>query len=477
MHVWHRAPWVNYLYDAGYGPFVLTVDSKFMIIRDIMMIGSVLWTLLVEPFEAAVGAFGSFTVVGSFCSDLFFALDIPLHFFLAIDKHQANVVHHVFDRKVIALRYMRGWLLVDVISGFPFGLSMQYVMHHTVPNIYVFKIITFSQLIRVSKLVRAKIAMRFDLPFSRLALLRCSILAFVSAHWFACIWTALVSLQPESKTWVHALLQSKVGIDGPYDEFAHNLFGVYLWAIYFAATLVTTVGFGDITPQSNLECAVTSFGIVMGSIIWAFILSSLIDILNNMDKPRQNFEQAMDELNRIAERHKLPDALRHDARTYFFESEELWRFQAIHKVTEHMSPSLQGRTALALNKVWLERVPCFKLMFKAADHTKDALTCFVEVSRNLRQQIYPAGEVLLELALHIVHHGCLSAGGRILVTGDIWGEDRLCVNIDNHSRIHPVSVTTSSTFALGFVPTNSFYAWVALSMDTSRRFFFRCSRC
>lgn len=446
MHVWSRAPWVNYLYDGGRGAFVFTSDSKLMIIRDITMFLAVMWTALVAPLEFASASFLGAEAAGcGLLADLFFILDVPFHFFVAVDKRRATDVRSVFDRKVIAREYVRGWLLVDLISAFPFEWYQQHIMANGHVRIQVSRFIMLIELVRISKLHRGKLFVRFDVPYFELELLRCATLAFISSHWLSCVWICIGSMEGDGDTWVDALVQSKVGLHG---DFGESLYAVYLWAFYFAATLITTVGFGDITPQNNLECVIAVVGIAAGSVIWAIILSSFIEILNGMDKQRQKFEYTMDELNRIAQCYGLPDALRHDIRTYFFECEELWRFQSRQNVIERMSPTLQGRTALALNRVWLECVPCFQLILKEAHQMPDAMFFFVSVSKCLIQKIYPKGEALADMCLHVVQKGCLSAGIVTIVPGQIWGEDTLCMNPENRGKLQPICLTTSSMLSI-----------------------------
>merc|ERR1719174_3516917 len=96
--------------------------------------------------------------------------------------------------------------------------------------------------------------------------------------------------------------------------------------------------------------------VILGSILWAYILSSLLNILNSVNPHRTAFEATMDELNAMMLDHSLPEALRRDVRHYFFECEDVWKFQRRSDLIQRMSPSLKGRVTLALCGEWIEKV-------------------------------------------------------------------------------------------------------------------------
>jgi len=50
---------------------------------------------------------------------------------------------------------------------------------------------------------------------------------------------------------------------------------------YFAFTSLSTVGFGDYVPRSNLERAVGAFMLLSGVAIFSYIMGNFIQILNN----------------------------------------------------------------------------------------------------------------------------------------------------------------------------------------------------
>jgi len=61
-----------------------------------------------------------FWVMSDVISDLIFLIDLPLNFiFIEVDKNSGDLI---FDRKKIAIMYLKSWFLFDAVSSFPVNL-------------------------------------------------------------------------------------------------------------------------------------------------------------------------------------------------------------------------------------------------------------------------------------------------------------------------------------------------------------------
>ena len=52
--------------------------------------------------------------------------------------------------------------------------------------------------------------------------------------------------------------------------------------VYFAFTTLSTVGFGDYNPKSEIERIVTTFILLVGVACFSYIMGQFIDILMNL---------------------------------------------------------------------------------------------------------------------------------------------------------------------------------------------------
>ena len=83
----------------------------------------------------------------------------------------------------------------------------------------------------------------------------------------------------------------------------------YLYSVYWALTTLTTVGYGDITPTNNAERVFSLFALLTGALVFGYMLSSIGDLLRNVDK---NMQRLVDES--ALTRNEITDALRREIR-------------------------------------------------------------------------------------------------------------------------------------------------------------------
>ena len=85
--------------------------------------------------------------------------------------------------------------------------------------------------------------------------------AVLVAHFSACVWIHLGKLN--SNSWVN-VLENGIDSEGEYqppdDQWKHyGAYEEYVFALYWVFTVLTTVGYGDVTP-------VTCFGMIVAAI-------------------------------------------------------------------------------------------------------------------------------------------------------------------------------------------------------------------
>ena len=65
----------------------------------------------------------------------------------------------------------------------------------------------------------------------------------------------------------------------------------YLYSIYWALMTLTTVGYGDITPTNDTERVYVLFCLLVGAVVFGFLLSTLGDVLSNVDQNATKIEE------------------------------------------------------------------------------------------------------------------------------------------------------------------------------------------
>ena len=64
-----------------------------------------------------------------------------------------------------------------------------------------------------------------------------------------------------------------------------------------AARPVSRLSYGDIVPLTNVEYIVTASYMIIGGVIWAYLIGSLTTIVTNLNHHQAHFKHIMAELN------------------------------------------------------------------------------------------------------------------------------------------------------------------------------------
>lgn len=105
-------------------PGIFYPNSQFKIFWEILMAIILLFTCFITPinfaFQDELDLIPWWTIF-NYCIDFLFFLDILVVFNSALDE---SMVNYIDDRKQIAIAYLKGWFLIDVLSIFPFEVLL-----------------------------------------------------------------------------------------------------------------------------------------------------------------------------------------------------------------------------------------------------------------------------------------------------------------------------------------------------------------
>lgn len=81
---------------------------------------------------------------------------------------------------------------------------------------------------------------------------------------------------------------------------------MYAVAIYLTVSTITTVGYGDISGNNNLERMFFSVVMIVGVVSFSFANGSLASIIQNYDNSNAQYQERLVTLNKIYKEYKLP---------------------------------------------------------------------------------------------------------------------------------------------------------------------------
>merc|ERR1719188_2929712 len=239
----------------------------------------------------------------------------------------------------------------------------------------------------------------------------------------ACVWGSLAIHLSDgnTRTWFSHVRADD--LDGEHlhagDLEGEEMF-VYGMSVYWAIITLTSIGYGDIIPQNGVEYLVATVCSAVMASIWAYVIGSVCGIVSTLDPHEVSFKRTMDDLNWMMTDVDMPSDMAQRFRKYFVEAKEMNKQRIENIVIDQMSPQLQGECAMFLHQKWIGQVWYLKGMPSEV---------VVWAARHLTLMVYaPHEEVLPERTLFIVRHGVCASAGRILIGGDIWGQDMLISN-------------------------------------------------
>lgn len=235
----------------------------------------------------------AYVVVGLVCNGMFL-FDLILTFNRAYQAPRDKGGRYVYNRRVIARRYLKGWFLVDVVSTIPYDLPLIFLAQsgRDVLNEFQYSIraTSFLKLVRGLKLIPVFrgviffLTHRLRVTYAAAEILRLSVFMIFMVHYLACLWTYVglhyepsdISAAAGETTWIE-----KNGMQVYVD------LGGYMHRLYAVATFVSIVavfgGVSSISPNNHYEYVVLSVMMLVGGLCWAYVLSSLCGIFSSLN--------------------------------------------------------------------------------------------------------------------------------------------------------------------------------------------------
>ncbi|KAM0009270.1 putative cyclic nucleotide-binding domain, potassium channel, voltage-dependent, EAG/ELK/ERG [Helianthus debilis subsp. tardiflorus] len=327
------------------------MDSKYRYWQTLMVV-MVAYSAWTYPFEVAFLKSSSHThkqlYIADSIVDLFFAIDIVLTFFVAYVDPTTHLL--VRDPKSIATRYLSTWFVMDLASTLPFELiSYLFTGHHRMGLPYtVLGLLRFWRLRRVKQFfTRLEKDIRFNYFWVRCARLLCVTLFLV--HCAGCIYYLLAVLYPhEGRTWIGS-------INPGFRK--DDLYILYISAIYWSITTMTTVGYGDLHAENAAEMVFIIFYMLFNLGLTAYIIGNMTNLVVEGTRRTMEFRNSIEAASSFVGRNRLPTRLKEQILAYMclrFKAESLNQQQLIEQLPKTICKSIRQHLFLpTVEKVYL----------------------------------------------------------------------------------------------------------------------------
>uniref|UniRef100_A0A8C5J1I8 KCNH2 protein n=1 Tax=Junco hyemalis TaxID=40217 RepID=A0A8C5J1I8_JUNHY len=294
--------------------------SPFKAVWDWLILLLVIYTAIFTPYSAAFLLSDSEEAqrhhCGYSCSplnvvdlivDIMFIIDILINFRTTYVNSNEEVVSHPAK---IAIHYFKGWFLIDMVAAIPFDLLIfGSGSEETTTLIGLLKTARLLRLVRVAR----KLDRYSEYGAAVLFLLMCTFALI--AHWLACIWYAIGNVEGQRTGWLHALGQQ---IGKPLNgSFGPSIKDKYVTALYFTFSSLTSVGFGNVSPNTNSEKIFSICVMLIGSLMYASIFGNVSAIIQRLYSGTARYHTQMLRVREFIRFHQIPNPLRQRLEEYF----------------------------------------------------------------------------------------------------------------------------------------------------------------
>jgi hypothetical protein len=260
--------------------------------------------------------------------------------------------------------YLRSWFVVDLLAAMPFTILLTGFPIDT-QGFKAIRLIRLTRLLKLAKLVPLirKLTFLKSLNPSILRIILFFVILIFVIHWMACGWIALSEIVSGS-----------------------DPLTTYLRAIYWVVTTMTTVGYGDITPQSNFQVLYAILIMMIGVATYGYVVANLSSYFGNIDTARSEFSRKMAILNAFLVYRDIPLELEKRIRSYY---NYIWENRMDHdedEVIRELPDSLKLDVKLFLRQPLISKVPMFQ---KASPNLKDDLV------NHLNIHVYMPGDIIV----------------------------------------------------------------------------------
>ncbi|XP_041118972.1 potassium voltage-gated channel subfamily H member 8-like [Polyodon spathula] len=460
--------------------FILLHYGTFKAGWDWLILLATFYVAVTVPFNVCISVVGgrddwssasrSPPSVSDILVEILFMLDILLNFRTTYVSKSGQVV---YDPRSICVHYATTWLFVDLIAALPFDLLYAF-------NISVYFGVHLLKTVRLLRLLRLLQKLERYSQYSSVVLTLLMLMFALLAHWMACIWFFIGQKELDLHKpgtwdigWLHELGKR---LGSPYvltpllrapdsgnvtvlggapqnssqwnvsggellggaslnssqgSESAAELTGgpsvrsSYVTSLYFALSSLTSVGFGNVSANTDAEKIFSICTMLIGALMHAVVFGNVTAIIQRMYSRRSLYHTRTKDLKDFIRVHRIPKQLKQRMLECFQTTWSVNNGIDVNELLKDFPDELRADIAMHLNKEVLQ-LP----LFESASHG-----CLRSLSLIIKTSFCAPGEFLIRQgdALQAIYFVCSGSMEvlkdntvlAILGKGDLIGSDFL----------------------------------------------------
>ncbi|KAM7394823.1 hypothetical protein PAMP_021603 [Pampus punctatissimus] len=392
--------------------------------------------------------------------DVIFLVDIVLNFHTTFVGPAGEVIS---DPKLIRMNYVKTWFVIDLLSCLPYDVINAFENVDETPSsssssflflppplspssssssllLLLQGISSLFSSLKVVRLLRlGRVARKLDhyIEYGAAVLVLLVCVFGLAAHWLACIWYSIGDYEVidedtnnvRTDSWLY-LLGETVGTPYRFNasgsgrwEGGPSKDSVYITSLYFTMTSLTSIGFGNIAPNTDGEKIFAVAMMMIGSLLYATIFGNVTTIFQQMYANTNRYHEMLNSVRDFLKLYQVPKGLSERVMDYIVSTWSMSRGIDTDKVLQICPKDMRADICVHLNRKVFKEHPAFRL---ASDGCLRALAMeFQTIHCAPGDLIYHAGESVDSLcfvvsgSLEVIQDDEVVA---ILGKGDVFGD-------------------------------------------------------
>lgn len=359
---------------------------------------AILWTAIEAPLSFVLDyKVENFDLYWDAAFCCIFMLDIYFRLTgkLKLPKHNIHYLGQDETKNVDVPYHKTLWLPVDILTSLPFDIIVS-ALGLAVP-VKVLSLLRLCRIIRVVKL-RTLLDIADFLP--KAVKIGVAVSGVVLAlHWIACGWM-LITPRPDLDPWSY-----------------------YNVSLYWTVTTLTTVGYGDITPQTNIGRLFTMGVMLIGVATYGIIIGNFSRMIMLADRHNEEKKEKMNNLHSFLKYYHIPNSLQRQVVSFYNHLLNKKISEEDSKIFHDLPQALQNELQIYMKIHMIRNVHIFQ---------NCSTPCLKMIAGRLAQTFHTPGDYIIQKGdegaeMFIIGHGdvevCL--GEKVLTTlkaGQFFGE-------------------------------------------------------
>ena len=281
-------------------------NNGFFLIFDFLLIIADLYTFMVIPLNIAQNKDVReirtyFKEIVNYSIDIIFLLDFIISLFRGYYNYEMKIIR---NNKKIIINYLKNYFCFDFLQAIPLYTIIKlfikkkeyYYLNNSLFETSLLPVLFFIKPFKIFKIIKKKENKALEDFYSYLSesyyleeLVRFLIYILVfllSIHLFICL-HIYFSLRSFPNWIVHINIINE------------TFFSKYIASLYFMITTMTTVGYGDIVCISSIERIYHIFLLVLGTLLYTFLVSKIGNILRDQSHEQTKLSKDLNILENI----------------------------------------------------------------------------------------------------------------------------------------------------------------------------------